>query len=465
MTARAGPIALTVLAAGILLALGIWLGTGLTGSGSMTGGDDTSARTGSEDETLAPSGSEEDLDDVTDPASDEPTLPDAPTDGDTGEDGDDEERPNEREPLPDGTIHDRQIVANGAAHTCARHPDGGVSCWGRDSVGQAGGASVNNEAAAPTRINGLAGVVDLAAGGNLSCALTDDGALWCWGQLRSPNGSGSSGPRTGADPLAVVNPASGQPAVLAMDVGEHHACAVLEGGALSCWGYDQAGQLGRPGESPTMGPEQVAGIDGTVDVAVGNDHTCALHENGRVSCWGGNEYRQLGVDAPDASREPVTVPGVENAVTLIGATYRTCAIDHTGAVTCWGANVPGGPAGQDTTPPVELPTFARVVTMSHHASEICAIDIEDQLHCVGMTGLSLDDQQSSPPTATSPAGFPDDAPAADVSVAAHACAALRDGAVRCWGFGSDALQWDAEGRVQGPVWLPLRPIVGLDPVG
>jgi hypothetical protein len=65
-----------------------------------------------------------------------------------------------------------------------------------------------------------------------ACALLGDGALKCWGA----NGSGQLGNAStiaSAVPVDVVGLSSG---VVAVAPGEYHTCAVTETGAVMCWG-------------------------------------------------------------------------------------------------------------------------------------------------------------------------------------------------------------------------------------
>ena len=81
-------------------------------------------------------------------------------------------------------------------------------------------------------------------------------------------------------------------------VGEWHSCALLQGCALKCWGRNTEGQLGY-GDTKSRGlvPEDMGAALPIVDlgtdrcavsIALGNLHTCALLDNGAVKCWGEN---------------------------------------------------------------------------------------------------------------------------------------------------------------------------------
>ncbi|HVI03303.1 MAG TPA: RTX toxin, partial [Enhygromyxa sp.] len=77
-------------------------------------------------------------------------------------------------------------VDGGTAHTCALLTDGSIRCWGWGARGQLGYGNVTNvgdnetpASAGAVEIGGLA--VDIAADGNHTCAIRDDGRVLCWG--------------------------------------------------------------------------------------------------------------------------------------------------------------------------------------------------------------------------------------------------------------------------------------------
>jgi alpha-tubulin suppressor-like RCC1 family protein len=66
-------------------------------------------------------------------------------------------------------------------HTCALASDGSLWCWGDNSSGQLGDGTWETKAAPVQVASPGSGLVQLTAGGNSTCALQRDGALWCWG--------------------------------------------------------------------------------------------------------------------------------------------------------------------------------------------------------------------------------------------------------------------------------------------
>ena len=148
----------------------------------------------------------------------------------------------------------------------------------------------------------LAGaVVDLDAGLNHTCAVLDDGSAWCWGQ----NGAGQLGNGTdwGTSHSGGMVQVAGLGDVVEVACGTtDRACARTSQGEVWCWG-----SFAEPtGPSPV--PLQVAGIAGALQVAVGSTTACALISGGSVRCWGQNHYGQCGDGTTEDRDDPVAVP-------------------------------------------------------------------------------------------------------------------------------------------------------------
>ncbi|HEX3904942.1 MAG TPA: hypothetical protein VH853_19060 [Polyangia bacterium] len=142
------------------------------------------------------------------------------------------------------------------------------------------------------------GVTATAIAGD--CALTPSGSIQCWGNLRwRPDAGGVSALEGGG--------------FTSLSDDSYSACAVQGPGgtSITCWGYNDTGQLG--GGLPIEGgPFAVPGLTGVASVAIGGSDigfACALLKDGTVQCWGDNQHGELGNGTTnDSSSGPVLVP-------------------------------------------------------------------------------------------------------------------------------------------------------------
>jgi alpha-tubulin suppressor-like RCC1 family protein len=166
------------------------------------------------------------------------------------------------EPRAIAGVHDARSLAAGEGHTCAVLATGDVQCWGRNrSAGQLGFVAQPNEAgikalrSAPVRVAGLAGVTQLAAGLNHTCALTSGGKIACWGvNQRGQLGDGTHEDRAAPKEVVGLTPAR------AIVAGVAHTCALLEDGSVWCWGWNTRGQLGDGTTAERSVPTPVEGL-------------------------------------------------------------------------------------------------------------------------------------------------------------------------------------------------------------
>lgn len=239
-----------------------------------------------------------------------------------------------------------QAITAGAYHTCALTTAGTVLCWGYNYSGQVGNGSTLNQPT-PSTVAGLNSDVQAITGGRLhTCALTTAGAVRCWGY----NSVGQLGDGSTTDrltPSAVVGLRSG---VQAITAGAYHTCALTTAGAVRCWGYNRAGQLGDGSTTDRLTPVAVRGLgSGVQAIAAGDEHTCALTTAGGVLCWGDNANGQLGDSTWTDHLTPVAVTGLSSGVQAITADGSfACALTTAGGALCWGNNG-FGQLGNDTT--------------------------------------------------------------------------------------------------------------------
>ncbi len=181
-------------------------------------------------------------------------------------------------------------LAGGVYGTLGMRADGTVAFWG-------------SQPGAPSPA--LTGAVQITVSRlyqPFACARTSSGSVLCWGDNRL----GQLGDGTTVDGRSAPGPVLGVTTAEEVVAGASHAC-VLEGGRVSCWGRNNIGQLGRGTITPWENvPAEVTGISGALALAVGAEHTCAVLDTGAIRCWGSNESGQLG-DGRGGSRRPTPV--------------------------------------------------------------------------------------------------------------------------------------------------------------
>ena len=219
-------------------------------------------------------------------------------------------------------------VASRHNHTCVVRVDGSVWCWGSNYSGQIGDGTTVDQPL-PKRVNSVgAGVTQVTVGDGHSCAATSDGTVWCWGFNHNGQlGDGTTEAKTTPTPVfKLATPpreltsgfdftcaleqngslwcwGAGQlepskvegigAKVAQIGSGRLHICAVTEAGALWCWGKNFSGQLGTGTTDDQVAPVLILG-SGVVRVAGGRHHTCAIVADGSPLCWGQNSASQLG---------------------------------------------------------------------------------------------------------------------------------------------------------------------------
>ena len=252
-------------------------------------------------------------------------------------------------PLPDANLADLK-VACGLGHTILLRGYGTVWTCGDNEYGQLGNGTIYDSNIPVLVVNGLYGVVAIAAGvSNHSMALKGDGTVWAWGE----NYSGQLGNDTITDSNIPV-PASGLSGVRAIGVGGSHSMALKDDGTLWAWGGNYSGELGNGTNIDSYTPAQVSGLSGVEALEGGGLHSLALKGDGTVWAWGNNGYGQLGNGTITDSNIPVPVSGLSGIVAIAGGLWHSIALKGDGTVWAWGYNG-AGQLGTDTTTGSSIP--------------------------------------------------------------------------------------------------------------
>jgi alpha-tubulin suppressor-like RCC1 family protein len=325
--------------------------------------------------------------------------------------GDDESPASKGDVALDGLEGPVLQVAAGANYTCVLIEGGSVRCWGRGYI--------------------PAAAISLSDG-------TFD---------RYDDSLPVSGEGVPSGPIDV----GGE--VIQLAAGASHTCALLKGGAVRCWGSGANGRLGYEDDSDVGDDESPASVGdvavgGTVrQVAAGASQTCAVLDSGALRCWGygfdgrlgyGNR-ENIGDDETPASAGDVPVGGAVRSVLLQGS--LTCALLETGDVRCWG---PGAGLHIDPTPIVDRRSFSPDAGSSDEDSNVggqivCrTVDLYVS-HCPGYVGAlgyarvgNIGDHETPSTAGDLQLG----GPVRRLAVGGdHACVILEGGGARCWGAG------------------------------
>jgi len=315
----------------------------------------------------------------------------------------------------------------------------------------------NSESAASASRPVQAGYLD--AGIQHTCAILADHTLRCWGKgLAGRLGYGSDANLLSAAAAPPVDLGPGRYAT-AVAAGDFHTCAILDNGAVKCWGFGANGRLGYGSTANVTVPAAAPAVDlgpGRTAVAItaGASHTCAILDTGQVRCWGnggqgrlgyGNE-QSVGDDETPAAVGPVDLGG-HAARAIAAGDFHTCAILDDGSMRCWGFGASGqlgnggtGNVGDGESPAtagiVQLPAGRSARAVAGGAGHTCAILDDGSVSCWGFgangrLGYGNTSDRSTPGGPVAIGGTAAAIAAGD----AHTCAVLDAGGVRCWGFG------------------------------
>lgn len=247
----------------------------------------------------------------------------------------------------DGTIFDNVIKIDagadgsgyGSDYSVALKQDGTVWTWGNNYDGQLGDGTTNNRLN-PYEVS-LTAIVDISAGDRSILALKNDGTVYQWGY------PGNNAP-------LILTPArfGNLTGVSAISTGNAYwgagLWAVLKSnGTVWTWYENNSGQLGDGSTTNSSGPVQVKNSDGTpftgvVAIAAGGWHMLAIKSDGTLWAWGNNSYGELGDGTTTNRLNPVQ--GYSNGapltdvVAVAACNDSSFAIKSDGTLWAWGNN-------------------------------------------------------------------------------------------------------------------------------
>jgi alpha-tubulin suppressor-like RCC1 family protein len=206
---------------------------------------------------------------------------------------------------------------------------------------------------------------------------------------------------------------------LAVAVSDH-ACALISGGNIRCWGDNLGGELGlgdRVQRSNTMVPSAYgtvllpAGKTAT-SIFTGSGYSCTQLSDGTAECWGDNSAGQIGIgntatigdNESPATSGIVMTPAAGVSSIIGGGGLTTCSLyAGGGGWHCWGDNTKGQLGYPDLTNRGNTPQ-----TLPSSSTAVPAIGFG--------TGRSANAMYLG---------------------SAHTCAILDDNEIRCWGWNNN----------------------------
>lgn len=253
----------------------------------------------------------------------------------------------------------RQIVS-GIRSSCALLESGDVRCWGYNHLGQLGYGHLDNigddelpSSVDPVRVGGA--VRELIGASNHVCAILVSGDLRCWGNNSAGQlGYGTVG-NVGDDEHPAQKGAIDVGGTIVQYAAAGNACVLLEGGSVRCWGAPGP-SLGHPTVTENIGDDEPPSSLGPVDlggparwIAAGTGYFCAVLESGAVRCWGGNSIsgnswlgygdgEMVGDDERPAQAGDIEIGGRVQEISTGAFRSSACAIMENEAVRCWGSN-------------------------------------------------------------------------------------------------------------------------------
>ena len=246
----------------------------------------------------------------------------------------------------------------GQNHAIALKNDGTVWTWGNDDYGQLGDSLGNRTTAAA--VNGVTGIVSVAAGTCHTLALRADGAVLSWGC----NTNGQLGDNTNT-PRATFTTVTGLTSVTAIAAGASSSVVLKSDGTVWAWGSNASGQLGDGTIIQKNLPTQVTGLTNVVAISAGDSHVLARKSDGTVWAWGDNTYSQLGDGTPTRRLSPVQLAGLTASAGPWAGYSHSFAVTSGGSLYAWGDNGNGqlGTGGGNASTPVLVSSLTNVTAV------------------------------------------------------------------------------------------------------
>jgi len=261
-------------------------------------------------------------------------------------------------------------------------------------------------------MTGNTNFVQLGQGYNHSCALTEDGQVYCWGSDRSGEiGDGSGSQTSCPDPFGAATPigcalaprkVNSSELFTELTVGVFQACALTSDGRVFCWGWTHG--FGEVNMVSTLSPRildttQVVGALPFKHIGSGYGAGFGVATDGTPYGWGGDSFDEVGDGSGSAhmcqyplqgALKPCAYRPVPMELTAItGSTEVSmlssfCFLTNDGKIYCWGEN-----NGRPRPTPVSFSQMVGTKVFSSIYSRerrTCGINTEGNTYCWSSRG-------------------------------------------------------------------------------
>jgi len=236
----------------------------------------------------------------------------------------------------------KSTIAAGREHTLILSENGDVYGFGRGQKGQNGFQSEYYNIESPTLINSLPKIISIAAAGNHSLALSEDGYVYSFGS-----------------------------------------------------GYN--GAIGLGDEEDSFTATKIEELSNIVSISTALNHSLALDINGSVYSFGG---LALGHGEKEEKYfSPKKIESLSNIVAIATGTYHSLVLDNKGDVYSFGYLIPGALGLGDFSGNVYIPTkitsLSNIVSISASYGHSHVIDKNGVLYSFGISDFILIDDSAS----------------------------------------------------------------------
>ena len=234
-----------------------------------------------------------------------------------------------------------------------------------------------------------------------SCGLTTDGLLYCWDKpfpgmaglfdrCRTISRFGTTIYRCSEIPRLVSPDLRFKALAGTVDGG----CAVTIDGALYCWGGNTQGALGLGFKDDlTRGLTRVP-VNGEFVEVTGGGTRCARRIDGVILCWGSNFRGDAGIGSPEVSYSSAVVDPtpINTSVQFVKlASGGNCGLATDSTAYCWGSFVGGDSASAGCNTACSLsPVQVKSEKLVDLGSNLwyCGIGVSGRAYCWGYHGFN-----------------------------------------------------------------------------